>query len=133
MWTRSISFSGTMIMVGLAAAKSPCDSNQFNSHIDQMACEIRLSQQRLRDVDRAFAELMKANGRFIHNGGMPNLFTDDLKSNQAEWRAFTSKDCALQGAVSMGTAASNIEQQCLQDAYAHRIRALHQMASLLGN
>jgi uncharacterized protein YecT (DUF1311 family) len=123
-----------MAVCELAIARPTCDSKGFNSHSDQIACEIRQSQQRSQEVDRAFADLMSANDHFNRiPGTKPNIFTEWLKSDQVQWRAFTSKDCELQGEVTMGTAGSDVVQQCLQEAYTQRIQVLHQMAQLLGN
>jgi hypothetical protein len=131
MRSRSVYIVCGLAFSGLATAQSTCDT-ETNSHSDQIACEIKQSQQRSQDVDHAFADLMATNTRFNHlPGTKSDLFTKWLTSDQAQWRAFTAQDCSLQGEVSLGTAASDIEQQCLQDAYAHRIEVLRQMANIL--
>jgi hypothetical protein len=132
MWTRSILLVCSVAFCETAAAAAACDSQDFNSHSDQTACEIQQNQRISQDVDRAFDHLMAANDRFNRIPGTKrDLFTAWLKSDQARWRAFTTQDCALQGGVTMGTAGSDVEQQCLQDAYRLRIAVLRQMAQTL--
>jgi uncharacterized protein YecT (DUF1311 family) len=132
MW-KTVYFSLGLMFIGTAMAQGPCSGDGPNGHAGQIACEIKISQRISAEVDRTFADLMKANDRFNKiPGTKPNLFTDWLKSDQAAWRNFTTKDCELQGEVTMGTAGADIEQACLKDAYEKRIQVLHQMADYLG-
>lgn len=115
-------------------AQQACDNQSFNSHSDQIACEIRQTHLKSLDVDRVFDEVMAANARFESRPGTaPNLFTVELAADQKHWRDWVAEDCRLQGEVTMGTAASDIEQQCLQDAYSQRIKVLRQIIQMLGN
>jgi uncharacterized protein YecT (DUF1311 family) len=111
-----------------------CDSQNFNSHSDKVACEIKQTNLKSLDVDKVFDEVMVANAKFESMPGTrPNLFTVQLATDQKAWREWIAEDCRLQGEVSMGTAASDIEQECLQDAYSQRIKVLRQIIQMLGN
>jgi len=119
---------------GMACAQQACESENFNSHGDQIACEIRQTHLKSLEVDRVFDNVMAANTRFEKNPGTaPNLFTGRLAVDQQQWRAWVAQDCKLQGDVTMGTAGSDVEQQCLQDAYSQRIEILQQMIRALGS
>jgi len=117
-----------------AYAHASCNSQNFNSHADQIACEIRQTKLTSIEVDRTFEKVMAANQRFEKNPGTARgLFTHALTSDQSDWRVWITEDCKLQGDVSMGTAGSDIEQACLQNAYLQRIKTLQHIATTLGS
>jgi len=116
----------------VATAQNTCDNQTFNSHADKIACEIKQTYAKFKDVNKAFDQLMYVNAQFEQiTGTASNLFTSRLGENQEQWRSWVKNNCSLEGDVSMGTAGSDIEQQCLQDAADARIKELHHMAELL--
>ncbi|MBD8898995.1 lysozyme inhibitor LprI family protein [Rhodanobacter sp. DHG33] len=118
---------------GLVSAQQVCDSQSFNSHADQIACEVKQTQLKSLEVKRVFDDVMAANARFGKAPGTaPNLFTVRLRDDQKQWRAWVAEDCKLQGDLTMGTAGADVEQDCLQDAYSRRIKVLQQMIQTLG-
>lgn len=60
-----------------------------------------------------------------------NQFTTWIGQTQQQWAAWVTTERRLEGAVTMGTAGADVEETCLQDAYASRIRALDDMTRYL--
>lgn len=116
-----------------ALASEGCDAANFDSHAQQIACEIHQTQAKSHEVDVALANVKAANARFEKiPGTRPGLFTSRIDDDQKLWSAWIAEDCQLQGEVSMGTAGAEVEQQCLQEGYSRRVQMLNQLAKTLG-
>lgn len=118
----------------VAFASQGCPRATFDSHAEQIACEVRQTQSALREMDAALDKVKTANARFEKSSGIkPELFTREIDDDQKLWRLWIEKDCRLQGEVTMGTAGADVIQQCLQEGYARRVQVLSQIARTLGS
>lgn len=119
---------------GSAFAGQGCDAADFDSHAEQIACEIRLTQSKSHEVNVALDHLKAANERFEKIPGTKSgLFTSRIDDDQRQWSAWMAEDCRLQGDATMGTAGAEVEQQCLQEGYSERVKVLNHLAQTLGS